>query len=114
MYTMIHNLLADRSGDVLFTCFGAWHIGYLLLIFILIGICCRYVSSLEPHRKQKFLDRSSEAAFGVYILDFFLMPLAYGYLDVEKLPFHVCTAMCVSGFLSCKSTPLKKYAPQDP
>ena len=39
-------------------------------------------------------------SFGLYILDFFLMPLAYGEIDIEKLPFHICTAMCVACFLS--------------
>ena len=28
------------------------------------------------------------------------MPLAYGEIDIEKLPFHICTAMCVACFLS--------------
>ena len=28
------------------------------------------------------------------------MPLAYGEIDIEKLPFHACTCMCVMSFLS--------------
>ncbi|MBR5502064.1 MAG: hypothetical protein IKV55_03410, partial [Oscillospiraceae bacterium] len=39
-------------------------------------------------------------ALGLYIADFFLMPFAYGEIDIEKLPFHVCTAMCVLCFAS--------------
>ena len=34
-------------------------------------------------------------AAGLYAADFFLMPFAYGGIDVEKLPFHACTATCV-------------------
>lgn len=48
-------------------------------------------------------------AFGLYVADFFLMPLAYGEIDIEKLPFHACTATCVACFLSYRVKPLEKY-----
>jgi len=40
------------------------------------------------------------------------MPFAYGEIDVEKLPFHVCTAMCVMCFLSRHNTFLGRYKQQ--
>ena len=48
-------------------------------------------------------------AFTLYMLDFFLMPFAYGEIDIEKLPFHACTAMCVLCFLSYHNRFLEKY-----
>ena len=47
--------------------------------------------------------------FGLYILDFFLMPLAYGEIDIEKLPFHACTAMCVMCFFSRHHSFFKRF-----
>ena len=41
--------------------------------------------------------------------DFFLMPFAYGAIDLEKLPFHVCTAMCVLCFLARRNPFLQKF-----
>ena len=51
----------------------------------------------------------SNVAFGLYIADYFMMPFAYGEIDIEKLPFHICTAMCVMCFLSRKVEFLGKY-----
>jgi hypothetical protein len=48
-------------------------------------------------------------AFGLYIADFFLMPFAYGHIDMEKLPFHVCTGMCVMCYVTYNSNFLQKY-----
>jgi hypothetical protein len=48
-------------------------------------------------------------AFAMYVADIFLMPLAYGEIDIEKLPFHACTAMCLLCFLSYRVKFLQKY-----
>lgn len=109
MYPLLHELLADRGGEVLFTCFGRWHLGYLVLIFSAIGLAARRFSRMDSKKLQRRLDCWSGIAFGMYLLDFFLMPLAYGYIDVEKLPFHVCTAMCVMCFLSNRNPKLTRY-----
>ena len=37
------------------------------------------------------------------------MPLAYGEIDIEKLPFHACTFMCVMSFLSRKVKVLSRF-----
>ena len=51
-------------------------------------------------------------AFWLYIADFFFMPLAYGYIDIEKLPFHMCTLMCLLSFLSVRGALFEKYRKQ--
>ena len=102
------------------TCFRIkrGHCFYLLralaLVLYFAGSRC-YYSDLGVLEKQKpeyppkdgriFLS----AAFGLYIADFFLMPFAYGSIDIEKLPFHICTAMCVACFVSRYTPRLGKY-----
>lgn len=59
--------------------------------------------------KEKVARCFLHTAFGLYIADFFLMPIAYNEIDIEKLPFHACTAMCVMCFLSYHNKFLYKY-----
>lgn len=92
MYSVLHDLLADRTGGAVFRCFGPWHFFWIALAAVVFALAVK-----RPKRTPK---RLTDLAFGLYILDFFLMPLAYGAIDIEKLPFHACTAMCVMVFLS--------------
>ena len=108
MYPMIHALLEDKKGGITFTCFSVRHVVYILAAVILIAMICLAV------RKNKTAgNRAAEIlidiAFGLYVADFFLMPLAYGEIDIEKLPFHICTAMCAACFLSRRIKWLERY-----
>ncbi len=100
MYPFLHELLSDKTGGEIFTCFGPWHLFW-------IGLTAGFSAGLGMYLRKQDLQRRDQAlrglfslAFGLYVLDFFLMPLAYGEIDIEKLPFHACTAMCVMCFLS--------------
>ena len=109
MYTFLSNLLSDKKGGEIFTLFGAWHFFYIVLT----GCTVALVLILLKNKRQSFKSKTTKAliyiAFGLYVLDFFLMPLAYGEIDIEKLPFHACTAMCVLCFLSYHNRSLEKY-----
>ena len=109
MYEMIHAMLVDRREGVIFQCFSIWHILYLLVIFGTIALVIALFRGKNAAQRKKVVDISIRCAFGLYIADFFLMPFAYGMIDVEKLPFHVCTAMCVMCFLSRKNTFLGRW-----
>ncbi len=100
MYKIMSSLLADRKGDIIFSCFGLWHIIYMMLIFSTIVLIIHKLKNKSAETKQKLILYSINTAFALYIADFFLMPFAYGEIDIEKLPFHICTAMCVMCFLS--------------
>ena len=63
----------------------------------------------DAEERRKFSTYFINGAFGLYIADFFLMPFAYGEIDIEKLPFHACTAMCVMCFLSGHNDFLRKF-----
>lgn len=108
VYVFLHNLLADRTGGEIFTLFSGWHFFYIALTAVVITAVL-----LWQKRKGRSPAEAAECfinlALGLYIADLFLMPIAYGEIAIEKLPFHACTAMCVMCFLSHRVAFLKKY-----
>ena len=100
MYAFLSELLSDKKGGIVFSCFGMWHLCYLFVAMAVMMIVILYLKNKDRERKQKVTSLFIHSAFGLYIADFFLMPFAYGEIDMEKLPFHVCTAMCVMCFWS--------------
>ncbi len=109
MYNLLNELLKDKKSDIIFSCFGIWHIIYLLIIFSTIILLTILLKNKSKETKLKTINITINIAFGLYILDFFLMPFAYGEIDLEKLPFHICTLTCVLCFLSRHTKLLGKY-----
>lgn len=108
MYSLLHDLLRDKKGGKIFTLFSGWHLLYIIITIIAISTIIILLKSKSEKQKSRFLQILIDISFGLYILDFFLMPLAYGEIDIEKLPFHICTAMCVSSFISThKGSPFR-------
>ena len=100
MYEILNNLLSDKKGGEIFRCFGVWHLVYITLAAVAFTLIFLSLKSKDKDAKDKVMLTLINISFGLYILDFFLMPFAYGEIDIEKLPFHICTAMCVACFLS--------------
>lgn len=109
MYGFLSEILSDKKGETVFSCFGAWHLCYLLIVSVVITAVIVYAEKKGKEERQKLSTYFLNGAFGLYIADFFLMPFAYGEIDIEKLPFHACTAMCVMCFLSRNNDFLKKF-----
>ena len=109
MYHLLREILSDSTGGTVFTCFGAWHWFYIVAVAATIVSACIFLKGTARAARRKTADFFLFAAFGMYVADFFLMPFAYGRIDVEKLPFHICTAMCVACFVSRKHHRLQKY-----
>lgn len=109
MYEVLNELLSDKKGGIIFSCFGIWHLLYLALIFGIILFVLLRLKAKDKTTKNRAINVSIGIAFGLYIADFFLMPFAYGEIDLEKLPFHVCTTMCVMCFLSRHNKFLRKF-----
>ena len=109
MYEVIHDLFADRKGDIIFRCFGVPHLIIIGAFVALIAILIVTLRKKEQKTNDKAMGILIAIPFGLYILDFFCMPFAYEMIDIEKLPFHVCTTMCVMCFLSRRVSFLKKY-----
>lgn len=100
MYKILNNLLSDKKGGEIFRCFGAWHFIYIALAAATFTALFFFLRDKDKREKDKAMLTLIDISFGLYVLDFFLMPFAYGEIDIEKLPFHICTAMCVMCFLS--------------
>lgn len=109
MYSILHQLLSDKENGDIFNVFGPWHFVYVGLTVLMISFALLLCRNKTRKVKRKTAAYFVDVAFGLYILDFFLMPFAYGEIDIEKLPFHACTAMCVMSFLSCRVLALKKF-----
>lgn len=109
MNSFLKNLLSDKLGGEIFRLFSGWHFFYIILTFAAITSFIFILNKRNKEAKFNFTKTLIYICFAMYICDFFLMPLAYGEIDIEKLPFHVCTTMCVMCFLSYRIEFLKKY-----
>ncbi len=92
------NLFSMERGSEI-TLFSGWHFMYIIAILgltLLLGILFKKKSD---RAKKILLSVLAYCVIGVYIADFFIMPLATGTLganggiDVDKLPFHICTLL---------------------
>ena len=109
MYSALHAFFSDKKSDDIFTLFGFWHFFYIAIALVTILTILFVFKNKERSQQQKVARLFVFVAFGLYIADFFLMPFAYGEIDIEKLPFHACTAMCVMCFISYCVPALEKY-----
>ena len=108
-YEFLSNLLSDKKGDIIFSCFSIWHFLYLILFFGGTILTIALLKNKPQEVKSKAINTAIAIAFGLYMADFFLMPFAYGMIDIDKLPFHACTSMCVLSFASRNFKALSKY-----
>jgi len=109
MYNILSDLLSDKKGGAVFNCFGLWHIIYMCIIFVIIFFIATFLKNKNNGTKSRIITNTVNCAFALYISDFFLMPFAYGEIDLEKLPFHMCTAMCVMCFISRHLPALERH-----
>jgi hypothetical protein len=95
MRDFVLGLLAPVESSVSIELFNFWHFAYIILIVggtVLGGIyMAHHARPVQAHilRSLAWLIPSC------YIMDLFLMPLANSdfAIDVDKLPFHICTLM---------------------
>lgn len=108
MYPLLHQLLSDKKGGTDFTCFGLWHFLYLALFLAVIAGLLLWLRGKSAETRRQVADGAILFSFCLYIADFFLMPFAYGAIDLEKLPFHACTATCVLCFIASRQPRMEK------
>ncbi len=109
MYNFLNKILSDKKGGIVFTCFGIWHWCYIILTFAIAFFLIKYLMNKNALYRKRILDWVINVVFALYVSDFFLMPIAFGDIDIENLPFHICTAMCVMCFVSRHNNKLSKY-----
>ena len=100
MFDILRKLLADQTGGTVFQCFDVFHCCFIVFFLAAAVLVCLYVKNKSVQTRTKVINGVVGAALGLYVLDFFLMPFAYGEIHIDKLPFHVCTTMCVMCFWS--------------
>lgn len=114
MINILRNLLNDHTteGVMKFRLFQGWHILYLVVILGLIIALSFILKNKSEKAKQLAIAITINSAFTLYMLDFFLMPFAYGYISVDKLPFHICTLSCLLCFACRHNKFLSKFKTQ--
>ena len=102
MYDIISSLLSDKNNGIMnFKAFSFCHILYLLLIIGSIILVLFLYKNKSQEQKNKLINITVILALCLYIADFFLMPFSYGYINIDKLPFHLCIpSMRISYYLS--------------
>ena len=76
------------------TPFSGAHIVYMLLIFGGIIATALYFRKKDTAVKEKVLRFLAYALALSYLSDFFVHDFVYGEMNMDKLPFHICTVLC--------------------
>lgn len=90
-------LFSENNSSAQITLFSIWHFIYL---FIIIGgailLAC-LLKNKSDNAKERTLKIFAILTIGLYIADFFIMPLSDSYdgISAYKLPFNICTIMAV-------------------
>ena len=90
-------LFSQNTSDLQIGLFDVWHFLYLFVIYggtIALSLIFRNKSE---ESKQKVLRLFAYLTIGLYVADFFIMPLSDSYngISTYKLPFNICTIMAV-------------------
>ena len=97
MKEFVATLFSQNNSRLSIGLFDIWHFLYLFLIFggsILLAVLFHNKSKTK---REKLARLFAYLTFGLYIADFFIMPLSDSYngISVYKLPFNICTVMAV-------------------
>lgn len=89
-------LLSENNSKLQIELFDRWHFMYWFIIFggtIILSLLYCHKSNRS---KEKLVRLFAYLTIGIYISDFFLMPLSdsYGFsIGINDLPFHFCTVV---------------------
>lgn len=88
-------LFSAREGNAEIALFNFWHILYLVLLIGAPLLASFLLKGKAQKTKDRVLKILAYLVPALYIADFFIMPLARTdfTIDVDKLPFHICTLM---------------------
>ena len=89
-------LFSQNNSNLQIGLFDGWHFLYLFITFG--GTLALSLIGLKHPKYQNRLQRiMAYLTIGLYIIDFFIMPLSDSYdgISAYKLPFNICTIMAV-------------------
>ena len=97
MKDFVARILSQNNSELAIGLFDVWHFLYLFVIFgtpILISILMKNRSDESKRRVTRIF---AYLTIGLYVADFFLMPLSDSYngISAYKLPFNICTFLAV-------------------
>ena len=84
-------IFGTNKGSIEITLFSIWHILWIVLILGLSLGAYFLLRNKSEKAKTTSLNVLAYLVIGFYILDFFIMPFSQGKIDIDKLPFHICT-----------------------
>ena len=89
-------LFSQNNSELAIGLFDKWHFLYLFIIFggtLVLSLMGRKF----PAKKSHIQNLMAYLTVGLYIIDFFIMPLSDSYdgISAYKLPFNICTIMAV-------------------
>ena len=76
------------------TAFSIPHLVYLVLIIGSIVLSWRVLRKKPPQAQENALRFLAYAIVLSYLSDFFVHEFVYGGMNMDKLPFHICTVLC--------------------
>ena len=76
------------------TAFSISHIAYLVLIFGATVVLALSIRKKDYDRRERTLRALVYAVVISYLSDFFFHDFVYGGMNMDKLPFHICTVLC--------------------
>lgn len=90
-------LFSENNSELTIGLFDIWHFLYLFIIFGGCFLITFLYKDKSYETKRKITGIFCYLTIGLYVADFFIMPLSDSYngISVYKLPFNICTLMAV-------------------
>ena len=98
MQAFFYWLFSEENSTLTIGLFDVWHFLYLFIILGTALLLSLLLQNRSERAKMRAVKTFACLTLGLYIADFFIMPLSdsYGYtISIDKLPFHICTLMGV-------------------
>ncbi len=86
--------MSHFNTGIKITPFSGAHIVYMILIFGGIFLTAYLYKNKDMQAKEKVLRFLAYALVITYLSDFFFHDFVYGGMNIDKLPFHLCTVLC--------------------
>ena len=88
-------LFSENTSKLQIGLYDAWHFLYLFIVFG--GTAALALLVKKEECREKALRVMAYLTVGLYVADFFIMPLSDSYSGIStyKLPFNICTLMAV-------------------
>ncbi|MBQ3133965.1 MAG: YwaF family protein [Clostridia bacterium] len=95
MKDFVHWLFSQNNSDLQIGLFDVWHFLYLFITFGGSTALALALKNRSEQAKQRAIRLFAYLTIGLYVADFFIMPLSDSYsgISVYKLPFNICTIM---------------------